>query len=1100
MKYIILIYFFLLFNTTSFAQKLTDIQVEKYLNELQKQQIITEFGKDAFLKAIKNENKVLNQRMANSPLASLGKIPDSLAKSRTAILGFIGVFELLRNVGSAADEMIRIREMSEKMLGDKMLFKPEVEGNVKINNPLTFLGIEQNLKPNKANYIEIANQLKNIKLIDEKVYDELVVWLKKDQIKLVKDFGFFIYAAKQTYFYDNYESLKNTQFKFIDSLQTFNLLSESKANLLKNSYKPYELKSKVELLSFCENAIVLPAEQKNLTRTEIYEDLYNKIKIKLLPEISFSEFKITEMSKNNVENSEEIAKQIPFTNPFAKTKSSYKLSFKNAEITYAQKADTDFSFIKTLQKSILPDIDIDTTIIKAYANVFSFLTGFTNKDFQSINDYLTDQGSNKRIIIVNNDFNPLLPIKESRKILILVDSLQNKIFDIKTKENTLFGGLFGRKIDFTNQKSYDKILNILTDFQKNAIISTSEKAEISQKITDLRFEPISLDNIPRNLILNSPETCAKIDLTTNEKKENVFVFKNFINELSRISKGKFSPEKITDNFNKEIQKGNQKERELIVKFKLNGKKYEHRQKLAKAIEKSDSQDMMPGIQMNLDKVFFNSEEWLSIVNQSLEENDIDGTFYKIKSKINFSFHQIIENYIFLDKQQFEFIEKNYPEVFKDQTPTNNNYGNYQEQVAAFSPKLLAEALVREKMVSNEDLKSLPLKTIKEPSEVLAKSKQAVIIDLNELSEKTDSEIYSFILKKLNQSILPETKFSNIKNTKENIDSSKFDYEQFKVSALINGVEYQQTLYVSIKKLVQSALDSLKSSTATYFPSIGENQFKIINDYLKDITSSKRLVIVCDYKSPKLAFVLFDSTQAGLVAETLPNNYVDFSMYDRKFSKDSIKTILENLSEIGVINKMSDVEKEAFTLKFRSNFGNDITFLQTLPKIIGQLNIWDFDTYKNVYVGIIDSLKSIAHNQFIPTEVTDNFAKKLKKGNYTNRLFKYSFNFGNNKKYEESQFVKALEKPKNKKDKINYEVFDFDTNKLLALVNKALNENNTDGMFYQIYSDTDDEEAVGPKYIFLTTRQYRWFKVNLPDIFESNEYDISPREDSLKEEK
>lgn len=1100
MKYTKLIFFFLLFNTTSFAQKLTDIQVEKYLNELQKQQIITEFGKDAFLKAINNDNKILNQRMANSPLALVGKIPDSLAKSRTAILGFIGVFELLRNVGSAADEMIRIREMSEKMLGEKMLFKPEIDGNVKINNPLTFLSIEQNLKPNKANYIEIANQLKNIKLIDEKVYDELIVWLKKDQIKLVKDFGFFIYAAKQTYFYDNYESLKNTQFKFIDSLQTFNLLSTSKAMILKNSYQPYELKSKVELLSFCENAIILPSVQKNLTRAEIYENLYLEIKEKLLPEFRFTEFKITELSKKNNENNEELAKQIPFTNPFAKNKNNYKLSFKNAERNYTQKADTDFAFIKTLQKSIPTDIDIDSTIIKEYANVLSFLTGFTNKDFQSINDFLTDQASNKRIIVVNNDFNPLLPIKESRKILMLVDSLQNKIFEEKTKENALFGGLFGRKIDFTNQKSYDNILKVIKDLQKIEILPSIQNSEISQKITDLRFEQISLDNIPRNLILNSPETCAKIDLTTNEKKENVLVFKNFINELSRISKGKFSPEKITDNFNKEIQKGNQKERELIVKFSLNGKKYVHRQKLAKAIEKSDSQDMMPGIQMNLDKVFFNSEEWLSIVNQSLEENNIDGVFYKIKSRINFTFHQTIENYIFLDKEQFEFIEKNYPGIFKDPSISTINNGNYQEQVATFSPKLFAEALVREKMLTNEVLKSLPLKTIKEPSEVLAKSKEAIIIDLNELSEKTDSEIYTFILNKLNQSILPETKFSNIKNTKENIDSSNFDYEQFNVSALINRVEYQQILYISIKKLVKSAIDSLKSNTATYFPSIGENQFKIINDYLKDISSPKRLVIVCDYKSPKLAFVLFDSTQAELVAETLPNNYVDFSMYDRKFSKDSIKAILDNLSEIGVINKMNEAEKEAFTLKFRRNFGNDITFLQTLPKIIGQLNIWDFDTFKNIYVGIIDSLKAISHNQFFPTEVADNFAKTLKKGNYTNRIFKYSFNFGNNKKYEESQFVKALEKPKNKKDKINYEVFDFDTNKLLALVNKALNENNTDGMFYQIYSDTDDEESVGPKYIFLTTRQYRWFKVNLPDIFESYEYDRSPSEDTLKEEK
>ncbi len=1097
--YLIIISFFIF--TATFAQKLSDEQINKYLNDLQKEEIISEFGKDALLKTIKNENKALNQRIAGSPLGALARIPDSLKKSRTTILGFIGIFELIRNVGSSADEMIQLREMSEKMLSERMFFKPNLEGEINVKKPITFLNAELNLRPVKENYISLANTLKSIGLIDKKVYDELLIWLKHDQIKLIKDFGFFIYAAKQTFFYDNYEALKTQQFKFIDSLQKVNLLKPEKAINLKDSYQPFELKNKVDILSFCENYVLIPSEYGIYTREEIYQNLFNQVKNKLIPAYNFNEFKVSELSKNEFETQEPNLIGMPFNNPLSNNNNAYKLTLKVNDSEYSQKADADFSFIKTLKKSIPAEINIESTVINSYSPVFSFLTGIKTKDFQSINDYLTDIHSSKRLIIINNDFNPFASTKDSRKILMLVDSVQNVVFEQKIIENQLLTNFSNEKPDFSDKFSKDNLIALIEDLLKIEVLTKIDKTEIENAILEVRFEPNNRKNIIRNLLLSFPQVIAKVNFSPKKVKDKTLIFKNFISELSRISYGKFIPEKVMDNFESEIPKGNKKDRNLKISYRLNGKKYEKEQHLPKLEndEFHNNNPMIKGLKIDFENsIILDEPEWLSFVNNSLEKNLIEGKFFKINNNYNTTSQHIYSNYIFLNKIQKEYIDTHHPLIFKD-LEKPKIHENYQNQVSAFNAKTFAEALKKEKMLSEDSIKTLDLKNSKEPSEILKNSPQAFVIDLNELSGKSNTELYRYIISKFEKNLLPEAKFSEINYLKENtFDSTENDFEKQNISALINGKRYEQTLTVSLKNTIQNALDSLKNEKSQYFPSIGENQFKIINDYLTDIASPKRLVIVCDYRSPKLSFVLFDSTQANLVAETLPNNYVDFGMYSRQFSRDSLQKTLNEFSRMGLIEKMSLEVKDDFILRFRRLQGKTLSLLENLPKLVVQTNIWDMESYEKVYKNFIDSMKLISKGIFNSSNIEDNFTKMLKKSNYSDRNFKYSFKL-NGKIYAENQFVKAFPKVKEKQEKVKYQVFDFDAEKLINLTNKALNDNNSDFTFYQIYSE-EEEELIGPKIIFLSLKQHRWLKQKYPEIFESYDKNNSPDTDEIKEEK
>ncbi len=1096
MKNIYLLLLSIITFAPTFAQKLTDKQIEGYLEALQKEEFITEYGKDTYLKIINNEDKIYQKSYGILSLISQLKnqLPDSLIKSRTAILGFFGAIELLRSIGSAADDLVRLRELSEKMLGEKMLFKTEIAGNIKLNYPLTFLVIEQNLRPSKEKYRELATKLKAINLIDEKIYDELLVWLKKDQIKLIKDFGFFVYAARQTYFYENYTSLKARQFSFIDSLQHKNMLSIGNANYIKNSYKDYELKSKVEILSYCKNVILIPSEQKNLTRSEIYESYWKEIKQKLISNFDFKDIQLSELSKKEESFHPNIS-NIPIKNPFAGSQHKFKLSYRVNNKTYTQKADTDFSLIKTIKKNLPPDLDIDSSIIQSYATAFSFLAGFRNKDFQSINDFLTDQHSSKRIIVVGNDYNPFLAVRDGRKALLLVDSTQNALFEDKNKINSLFEGPFRTKTDFTSKKSRDNLYTLIEEFQKIGLILASDSSNIENAIVELRFQQKNERNIKRNLLIQFPEIIAEVNPIPLKESEQILMFKNFVIGLERISRGVFKAEKISDNFETEIKKSPKKERELFISFKFNGKKFESKNKIVKAEE--EDVNSREKFSLNFSTLFFNTQEWLEEINRALEENQIDGKFYKINARRAYTYGGT-EHYIFLTKKQSDYIEKKHSEILNDpEKPIID--GDYKQKIATFNVEKFAKALKREKMLAENP--PIDLKIAKEPSDILLNCKQVVVIDLNELAEKSNTELYTYILQKLNASLLPNAKFSEIQYLRDNSDNSETDDEKQNISARIDGKSYQQTLYVSLKNIIRSNLDSLKKENSTYLPSIGENQFKIVNDYLTDIASPYRLVIVCDYHSPKLSYVLFDSTQANIVEETLPNNAIDFTMYGSKNSRDSLGTLLDELTQIALIEQMSHQQKDDFIVNLHKFPINGLSILENLKNITIQCNIRNVESYKDIYKSIIDSLSKISQNQFYPTHLTDNFTKTLKKSNYSDRSFTYNFTMPNGKKYQEKQFVKALAKPKNKQEKITYELFDFDTAKLIDLVNRAINENNgADGMFYQIYSEEDVEESIEPRFIFLNSKQYRWLKTKFPEIFET--FDNEPEDDidERKEEK
>ncbi|MFN3850150.1 MAG: hypothetical protein ACK4NY_12020 [Spirosomataceae bacterium] len=1082
-------------STLAYSQKLSNKEIEKYLEGLKNEQILSEFGKDALYKVMTDEKgNFLSALTQNQAIAQRGNsimsFPDSLSQSKHIILFYIGILDLMRNVGSSADELVQIREGVEKMLGEKMLFRNEVNGEVNIKNPLSFIQLGLNLKNSRQNYLQVILALKSLELIDARVEKELLNWIEKDKLFFIKDFSPFIFAAKQSFFYGNYELLKAEQINYADSLKKVNLLSNEDFNALVNSYKPYELKSNIEILSKIKNVVLVDFNPLQTTRSEIYEKVFAEIKKKILPNIKYKDLVLTETTKKVPENSYEtlLANSNQFfklINTFKNNSKYYQLSVQIDNQNYIQKSETDFTFTQKIKDLIPPDIKIDSSIINTYLPFVESFTGFGNNDLQVINDYLSDIHSEKRVIVASNGFNPFISQNDTRKVIILLDKNQySKVFQLSKRRYSFGPFNLGEKSNnekdiaiYDFKDSRDSLRKILYSFQSSNVIPQISEIELDKVIVNTRLENAK-HNFPRYLLKNY---LLPLRSSSSEKNDAQF-FKNFINDLIVISDNKFNPEKPFDNFEKELKKDVSETRVLEYGFKLDGKKFVNKSELY-TLKKDSPEAQNP----EMVKIFSESRtpsslipEYIGLVNGALVSAEIDGQFFDLgDNKI-----------IFLTKSQTEFLTAKYPSVFSEYpNPPITDY--YKEAVSNFDSKVLLDAMKREKMISESKFEEAQKQKMKEPSDALKFSDDVFVVDINDYYNKSNTEIYADLLKKIEGKVFNDAKVSNVSVELDTTGEYAID-SVFLVSATINNVKYNQILQASLSQLIKSGVDSLKKASAVYYPAIGENQFRIVNDYLNDINSKKRLVIVCDYQSPKLSFVFFDSTQAKIVDESLPNNYVDFTMYDRQNSIDSLGIVLNELKELGLTSKDSNID--SLILEFREIGGGQLNLLMKIPNLISNLNSWNYDINADLVQANLDELSRISRGEFNVQDVTNNFKKTNKKSKYKPRIYSYGFTF-DGKKYIENQVVAAQAKSRNKEEEYEYLDFELQLNPFVGLCNKALAESGKDGAFYQLANFSDEDEIVY-SFIYLTSKQHKYLNKKMPMIFAEN-YDY---EDSDFDEK
>ncbi|MDG1571951.1 hypothetical protein OZ410_06455 [Robiginitalea sp. M366] len=211
------------------------------------------------------------------------------------------------------------------------------------------------------------NDLNDLGLIDQKVLDQVMrkinlgeIWVEALAIQE---------AACQVIYTEDFDLNKKNELKFIRGLNRAGVLSDSKMEEHIASYQPQELKSKFQILEYCNNAKVFEAANYPTDPVEGYKRLFKDLK-ELIPGFNYSslEIRLIDSDENWGAEMQERKLHIAF----------------NVNNNNYQNA-TFYDFVKLNEEA-----DPDTLFV-------------ISQDFhQGINKFLTDQNSEYRLYFANN--------------------------------------------------------------------------------------------------------------------------------------------------------------------------------------------------------------------------------------------------------------------------------------------------------------------------------------------------------------------------------------------------------------------------------------------------------------------------------------------------------------------------------------------------------------------------------------------------------------------------------------------------------------------------------------------------------------------------
>ncbi len=369
-------------------------------------------------------------------------------------------------------------------------------------------------------------------------------------------------------------------------------------------------------------------------------------------------------------------------------------------------------------------------------------------------------------------------------------------------------------------------------------------------------------------------------------------------------------------------------------------------------------------------------------------------------------------------------------------------------IVEFAEQLFANKVITEK--SFETLKNDAVaQHIQSPYELINYCKNAVCIDLAKCSNNPN--IYLEQIHKQVSEILPELQFTNFTFSIEansmrllNRDSSY----NVVVSINVNGKNYKQKSFIALKDI---------GKEGNYLGKIDSQEFyQIFNKILADNQSPIRLHQMKNNfqyeQRPTYQYVriiALEENQLNMFRYT--NSYIDLSYENFKNMPTTalIDSSIQLYQQIGLLNHLSKVQiKNAIEKLREKEIKNLNDVLRCLPNIV-----YSFDTelsnIDNPYAELIKAYAKITHNEFNPTNISDNFdIEKRKKV-----TLKFTFNGKDYKKF----FIID-------NDWIDSSFFDFMNN--LAANNKLK------GKFYDLY--TGGQVA---SVIYLTIGQYNFLKAN-----------------------
>lgn len=380
---------------------------------------------------------------------------------------------------------------------------------------------------------------------------------------------------------------------------------------------------------------------------------------------------------------------------------------------------------------------------------------------------------------------------------------------------------------------------------------------------------------------------------------------------------------------------------------------------------------------------------------------------------------------------------------------------FQEHMSPEKLKVFANKLKSKEIVSvkyDQLISDIDKGQLQNPIDFLNYCYKAVII--HEQDYANEPEKYLEQIHKKTASIFPELAFTDFQfqvvlDSTISDDESKF--YNFIVSLKSNGKKYKQKSFYRLYSKTKDQYFSNKIDQQEYY--------KIFNKILADLQSPYRLHEVKAYQGNAVTWKVFgilalSKEQANALRSGDDYFSPSYESFKNTLTSKNIAKAIEEYEKIGLLSHLTAAQiqkaKEAVAEQENINL-NDV--LIAFPEVI-----YRFDTelanLEAPYDELIKEYQKISHQDFNPTEVSDNFdiAK--------NKEVVLRFKLGA-KLYNETFKIED--------DWIDPKFFDF----IKAIATK----NKLKGQFYELY--TGGQEA---SIIYLTKEQYEYLRENKLLIF------------------
>ncbi len=360
-------------------------------------------------------------------------------------------------------------------------------------------------------------------------------------------------------------------------------------------------------------------------------------------------------------------------------------------------------------------------------------------------------------------------------------------------------------------------------------------------------------------------------------------------------------------------------------------------------------------------------------------------------------------------------------------------------------KELYEARLLEKS-SMEKLSIYKEKKLKSDEEILSHSKQVKIFDENDFSADNIQEGYQQIFEELKQ-IIPGFDFSDLKISFEKEKDVKVKRVEIQIEFKSNNTTYK----------LQDFYDYLKEGEKLEFK-ISSELNSVINKYLRDVNSTKRLHQMSGYKYSKHTFLYLNKKQRTIWEKE--GEYSGFFKmnftFDNQFSTAEIEKIIKKLKKKKFFKHLTKEEYQEGLKNIDYSFINSIEeLLLKFPKTIVGFD-WESENLENPYEELALDFGEASRGVFKPKNIKDTFEETLFKKEKT--LFSFEFE---DKVYLENLVMQG----------------DWLHRDFLYLIIKAISENGHDGKIYTI-GEPDQYQ----NFIFLNEKQYEFLKESFPELY------------------